>query len=304
MKSFIGKIILFACIILVIDIALGFCFRHLVSHTIGGDTRRLEYICRQTHENLLIFGSSRCVHHYDTNMLEDSLQLTAYNCGKNGNGIILLYGWYSMINKRYQPKAIIYDVMPNYDLLQTDNMTYLPGLRYYYDEPGIDSIFWTVAPNERYKMMLQSYRYNSQCLQIIMDNIKPMRKDEKGYRPLTGSMTYEPQILSTKEDVTYQYDPLKLYYLERLIKDCQAAHTQLIFMASPLYRETNDAALTPIKELCRRYDLPFISHYTDSTFNNNRSYFKDSGHMNQKGATAYTQAIIQELRHILAQGGK
>ena len=68
---------------------------------------------------------------------------------------------------------IVYDVMPNFDLWKGDNMAYLPGLRYYYGEPAVDSIFWSVDKNERFKMMVQSYRFNSQFLQIMMDNIKP-----------------------------------------------------------------------------------------------------------------------------------
>lgn len=179
-------------------------------------------------------------------------------------------------------------------------MTYLPGLRYWYNEyPEIDSIFWSVAPNERYKMRLTSYRYNSQFLQLIMDNIKPLQQDAKGYRPLQGEMLYEPSATSGNEK-EYVYDTLKLYYLERLVQDCRHSGTKLIFAASPLYKNANDAHIfAPIKKLCTNYGIAFINHYNDTTFNNEKSYFKDRVHMNQKGAEAYTQAIIKELRHYL-----
>ena len=184
MRQLVAKIILFLVILFLVDTALGICFQTLVDSAKGGETRRVNYICKQTSEDLLIFGSSRALHHYDPLLLEDSLQMSCYNCGKDGNGIILLYGWFKMIQQRYHPQMIVYDVMPNFDLWKGDNMAYLPGLRYYYGEPAVDSIFWSVDKNERFKMMVQSYRFNSQFLQIMMDNIKPLRKNINGYVPL------------------------------------------------------------------------------------------------------------------------
>ena len=302
MKKFLVKTVLFAVIVLAIDAALGTVFRYLVPRAKGGDTGRIEYICHRTSEDLLIFGSSRAIHHYDPFLLEDSLNLSCYNCGKDGNGIILLYGWYKMIQERYAPACILYEVTPSFDLLESDNMTYLPNLRYYYGQhPTVDSIFWAVAPNERYKMPFNSYRFNSQFIQLVMDNIKPLRQDAKGYRPLQGEMQYEP-IQKDKETQSYAYDSLKLYYLERLVQDCKTSGTQLIFTASPLYKSTDARVFTPIEDLCARYKIPFINHYADPVFNEEKSYFKDSGHLNQRGAEAYTKSIIQEVRPLMPTG--
>ena len=296
MKLFIGKNLLFLAIMWIADAALGTFFKPLVPRAKGGDTKRIEYICHHTSEELLVFGSSRAIHHYDPTILEDSLQLTAYNCGRNGNGIVLLYGWYKLMQKRYQPKYIVYDVMPSFDLLEGDNMTFLPCMRYYYDESPIDSIFWSVDANERYKMLSNAYRYNSQFLQLMMDNVKPLQEDIKGYRPLQGTMNYEPQTKASPLAKTYSYDPLKLYYLEQLIKDCRAAGTQLIFAVSPLYKNTDAAVFAPLYDLCQRYNLPLINHYTDEAFNRKKSYFRDSAHMNQEGATTYTRTLVTELK--------
>ena len=77
MKKFLVKTALFIILVLVIDAALGAGFRYLVPHAKGGDTGRIEYICHRTSEDLLIFGSSRAVHHYDPFLLEDSLYCRA-----------------------------------------------------------------------------------------------------------------------------------------------------------------------------------------------------------------------------------
>ena len=297
MKRFIVKTIALLIVILVVDAGLGVIFQHMVKTAKGGETGRMEYICHKTNEDLLIFGSSRAAHHYDPRILEDSLHMTCYNCGKDGNGIILLYGWYKILKKHYQPRVILYDIEPSYDLLEGDNSRFLSGLRYYYDESPIDSIFWKVEENEQYKMMLSSYRFNSQFLQLAMDNIEPLQKDFKGYRPLYGEMSYEA---TTRQNICgkYRYDSLKLYYLERFIVDCKESGTQLIFATSPQYKNTSSAVLTPIKNLCRRYDVPFIDHYTDDAFNQNKKYFRDSAHLNEKGATNYTLTIAKEIKRL------
>lgn len=297
MKRFILRTSVLLLIIVVVDIVLGAMFQGLVKSAKGGDTGRMEYICHKTNEQLLVFGSSRAMYHYDPEILEDSLGLTCYNCGKEGNGIILLYGRYRLMKKHYQPCVILYDVEPGFDLQEGDNSRFLASLRYYYHETPIDSIFWSVDKNERYKMSLASYRFNTQFLQLIMDNVMPMRQDTKGYRPLQGEMTYEPV---EREALTeYKYDPLKLFYLERFIVDCKNSGTKLIFAVSPKYKNASSDVLQPLKKLCQRYNLPLIDHYSDETFNLERSYFKESEHMNERGATAYTQLLVKELRPLI-----
>ena len=67
-------------------------------------------------------------------------------------------------------------------------------------------------------------------------------------------------------------------------------------MASPQYKNTDASAFKPLMELCQRYHVPFINHYTDTTFNNKREYFIDSAHLNSEGAAKYTLAVIKDLK--------
>lgn len=164
MKKFISKVILFLIGLVILDQLVGIGARYLVGHAKGGDTGLNNYICNQMEEECIIFGSSRGMHHYDPNIITDSLDMSCWNCSLDGNGIILMYGRYKMLSARYTPKMLIYDVQTSFDLLEGDNHKYLGGLRYYYDRQGIDSIFWNVDKTERFKMMSNCYRYNSQWL--------------------------------------------------------------------------------------------------------------------------------------------
>ena len=299
MKKFIVGIAVFILIVFVIDTAVGGIFSYLVTTAKGGDIGRAEYVCHKTSEDILVFGSSRATHHYNPVIIEDSLGMSVYNCGKDGNGIILLYGWYQVLKDHYNPRVILYDITPGFDLLENDNMKYLPNLRFFYNEASVDSILWSVDRTERYKMQVKSYRYNSTFLQILVDNIKPMLSDVKGYRPLYGEMDYEPAVSEVRGN--YKYDSLKFYYLERLINDCKSAGTRLIFSVSPMYRNSDDEVLAPLFALCQQYDIPLLNHYVDANFNSKKQYFKDRVHLNESGADLYTKTVAGELKSILAE---
>ncbi len=284
-------------IVVTLDIVVGIVGVTLVNHAKGGDTKRKTYISNDVDANILIFGSSRAAHHYDPAVLEDSLELSAYNCGFDGNGIICAYGYIKMIEKRYHPKVIIYEVTPGFDLLVGDNHKYLGQLRYFYDRGDIPDIFCNVDKKERYKMVSNMYRFNSALPQLVMDNLHPLRSDNKGYRPLNdGKEVHEPKENLDKE--CYEYDSLKLYYIERLINDCTGT-TTLVFTISPLYTNTSDGVLAPIQSLCAKYGVPLINHYTDSAFNNHQEYFNDASHLNVHGATEYSKVVAAEIKTLL-----
>ena len=83
------------------------------------------FISDEVDANILIFGSSRAAHHYVPSILSDSLDMSCYNCGLDGNGIIYGYGKLKTITARYYPKIVILDIQPTFDLFTNDNCKYL-----------------------------------------------------------------------------------------------------------------------------------------------------------------------------------
>ncbi len=299
MKKFLFKILLLSIIIFVTDKSIGCIFKFLQHHSKGGDTGRMEYIANNMNEDILIFGSSRAIHHYDPRIIADSLLESCYNCGRDGNGIIFSYGMYQLFKDRYTPKVIIYDIMDEYDLLKNDNEKYLDWLRYYYNKSEIDSIFITVNSNEKYKMISQMRRYNYKFLQIISDYIHPQQFDIKGYRPLDGTIKYEPKEINKESNEPIQYDDLKFKYFKSLIKECKRKGTKLIFMVSPKYKGNEKQSYEAIIQLAKNENVPFFYHYNDDEISSNKNYFEDSMHMNKYGAEKYTKKIIKEIKPYL-----
>ena len=273
---------------------MGCIGRYFQAHAKGGATARNEYICKKMSEDIVVFGSSRCVHHYVPALIEDSLHLSCYNAGTDGNGIILLYAKWKMLSARYTPKMIIYDVNEEFDLMPGDNTRYLGDMRPYYSMEGVDSIMWSVDCNERYKMCSQMYRYNSIWLQMLSDNIKPLSSDEKGFVAVNRVMDYDSGEHSSP--VVTEYDNLKLFYLKKLVSDCKRDGVKLLFCLSPMYKSRNSDIFKPIFEICAENDIPVIDYYSNHDFTTKRDFFYDSVHMNKKGAFAFTKSLIGNLK--------
>ena len=295
MRSFVLRLMVFFALIFAFDQLAGMVMTYINNHTVKGDYGRNNYICTQTHQDILVFGSSRAIHHYDPKIIEGKTGMTCYNCGEDGMGIICSYGRYSMIKRRYNPKLIIYDIEVAYDVLIDDNTRYLGFLRPYYNEPGIDSIFYKVNSNEKYKMISNIYRYNSRWLDILAQycSKSTLLAKDYTYSPLREILDYEPEKYVFSKDI--DCDSLKLYYLERLIKDCKANGTKLVFAISPVYGESHNRLLQPFVNICENYQIPLFDHFGDEMFTKNRDVFKDKRHLNSSGAKQYSGIIADEI---------
>lgn len=294
MKKFLLKVGVFFLVVLMFDILSGKVFSYLVSHAKGGDNGRNNYICNKTDEEILIFGSSRAIHHYNPVIISDSSGMSCYNCGQSGNGVILNYGRYQLICQRYHPKVLIYDVMPSFDLFVGDNHQYLGYLRPYYDREGIFEVFESVDDTEKYKMMSQMYRYNSRFVQVISDYIHPLQSDGiKGFRPSHEEMD-TMKISKRNKEKAPVYDSLKLKYVNKLVDESK--DTKVIFVVSPYWDGMDTTSLIPIKTLCKSRTIKFIDYSNNPKYVHHNEYFKDGVHLNARGADEFSRDIIQELK--------
>lgn len=97
MRNFLIKSAIFLALCSLLDFGLGKIFGYLTVHATGGYTKRDNFISDEVDANILIFGSSRAAHHYVPSILSDSLGMSCYNCGLDGNGIIYGYNDYGPI---------------------------------------------------------------------------------------------------------------------------------------------------------------------------------------------------------------
>lgn len=295
MKKYLIKIIILFAIIVFLDNIFGIAMNYVVNHIQVGGQGRDNYICNMANEDILIFGSSRAVHHYNATMFEDSLGLSCYNCGDDGNGIILSFGRLTMAKERHQPKIIIQDVATSFDLLINDNHQYLGWLKARYERTGIPVIFDDIDKTERYKMLCQMYRYNTKFLQNIFVYFTKISTDTgiKGFRPINAD--FDPMKVSkASKSEKYEFDDLKIAYINKFIDLSKGS--QLFFVISPIWYGMDTAKVAPLKSICQKRNIPFLDFSNDPKYVQRNEYFKDGTHLNARGADEFTKDLILELR--------
>lgn len=146
-------------------------------------------------------------------------------------------------------------------------------------------------------MKSNMYKINSKLIQLLTENLVERNITVKGYLPMDKEMQQEPAI--REAGLPTAIDELKEHYLIKFVQLCKRKGINLVFYASPSYRKTLDYQFDYIKELSDREGIRFVNHYCDTSFVQNRNYFYDSVHMNQRGATAYSNVVAAELRDSL-----
>lgn len=297
MKHFLYKVALFVIFVIIFDCIVGNTSEYLRSHAKGGSTANNYYIAESLEDDIVILGSSRATHHYIPDIIEDSLGLSCYNCGEEGNGIILAYGRYKMITDHHTPKLIIYEVTPEYDWMICDNSKFTRYLKPYchYDEI-YDLVISCSEKNEKYKLCSKMYRNNSSLLTYAVDNVV-YRDNMKGYSPLYGIMNGS-QNNSDAVESTFELDYFKLALLNNMMADAKSLGIQMLFVVSPYYYKITPDNYYPIISLCERNSVVFLDLSNIDGITGNMEVFNDAGHLNHKGATAYTIYLSNILNQI------
>jgi len=296
MKKFLINIAIFFAIVAVVDFSLGKVFHYLQWNVTGGRTGNEYYACKQSNEDILIMGSSRAAHHYDPQMISDSLGMSCFNAGEEGNGIIMQYGRWKMISERYAPKLIIYDIFSLYDAEINDNMAYVDRLKPYCDDREVKRYVSSVFPLEKFKLFSQMYCYNYKFFEILSD-CRITRQKGNGYTPLNGRIlkAVEERPIIKREEL--ESDEVKVAYLMKLIHEAAEKGTKIVFVISPSWHggHYKKSAYTDINNLAEKYSIPLYS-FIDSPICDNPDYFKDSSHLNSKGASIFTSQLVSMLK--------
>lgn len=292
-------ILLFFVIVAVVDVSVGAFGRFLQGHAKGGSTRQFDDLVMKDRHEVLILGSSRAHHHYDTPFLSDTLGVDVYNAGFDGNGVVLADGVLEMVLGRYKPKLVLFDIEPAFDVNVYDkdnhHTRYIKNLKPYYREKGVSEIIKDVSVEEWRKVQSGLIRYNTEILGMLVDNVMDRGLERSGFQPLSGKMVKEPEPKAQKDNVL---DSFKLAYIEKLIRLCQENEVPLMLVGSPKYGQKNSEALRPVKEIADRYGVRFLDYYAEPTFMAHKEWFKEPMHLNSEGARVFSKMIVQEISEL------
>ena len=130
----------------------------------------------------------------------------------------------------------------------------------------------------------------------MVDYIISRPMDAKGYSPMRGEMKKEPEKKERAEALTI--DSLKLFYMNKFVKDLTERKIPLLVVVSPKYGAENSNELQPIKDICENYDVPFWDYYTDSEFMKHKEWFKEPMHLNDEGAEMFTRRLSENIGYV------
>jgi hypothetical protein len=300
------KILAFIFLIASIDQVVGLILRKLYFHQRTGENYAMTYVYKNCTADILIFGSSRAQHHYDTRILSDRLKMSCYNAGiDGGHSILLPYAQIKVITKRYSPKIIILEFDPDNIVRYAGDYDRLSVLLPYYKEyPELRPLILLRGPYEREKLLSAIYPFNSNIINIIRYNTNThaaRRKDFEGYIQLESSMNIG--MLKKEPGIETQsvLDTNMINALKNIISLCKEKNITLLIINSPIYHTVSGGKT--FTTLAAKLSLEIIHHEKvnyhdfsfDSTFAGHMEWFKDFGHLNDNGAKIFTNLVIDSV---------
>ena len=245
--------------------------------------------------DVLILGPSTANHHYDCRIIEDSLGLTCYNAGRDGQNIIydamVLEGFLT----RCTPKMVVVDV--THSTLSDTWMSSLNDFNCYYGflKPIDDIIDSIGSPVNRMKRLSNIYRYNKTWEWLLNAKIAKEVKDLDGYRPMPVNKS-DANFHATVGRSMFKMDKRCRSYLDKIIRICSSNHIQLVFVNSPSLSIDKGNFDVDMRTFFSQNALTYLSWNGDTTYTNHPDLFYDMTHLNEKGAMAFTKDFVGKLK--------
>ena len=247
--------------------------------------------------DVLILGPSTANHHYDCRIIEDSLGMTCFNAGRDGQNIIydamVLEGFLT----RCTPKLVVVDV--THSTLSDTWMSSLNDFNCYYGflqpiDDIIDSIGGTL---DRFKRLSNIYRYNKTWEWLLNARFAKTAEDLDGYRPL--EVKEIKGLKSTNESSQFLMAEECRHYLDKIIDICKEKNVKILFAISPTLVIDNGNFAKDVNDVLHGKGFELMNWNGDTTYTNHPELFYDKTHLNAKGAAAFTKEFVGKVKDVL-----
>lgn len=314
MKRFVRTTLLFALPIALLAWPLDRFLSHHLSRSHGyagefevmNDIRSGRAAC-----DMAILGSSRAWVHIDPAILQDSLDLTAYNLGLDGLSFQVQHWRYQQF-ARYNPP-------PKYVMLSVEAYSLEPDTQLYNAEQFLpymlfDRTLWQatqsastftcwdhIVPLLRYTGRRSAVRSALKAFLFGEDTV-PFRK--RGYRPMDRSWTTDlEQAMADRPTLQVRMDSSLVRSFANFIAARKAEGIQVVLVYSPEYIEgqryiTNRAAcVARMQRIAQEQAVPFLD-YSDHPISHDRANFYNASHLNQFGSASFTRLLAHDLHQL------
>ncbi len=194
--------------------------------------------------NFIVVGMSTAEHNYNIAILEDSLQMSGYNCGSDGRN--LFYDYMVVKNAiihNNELKLVIVDV--NYYSLTSVTKDRINSVYpFYWKNPIVRGVIRDLQGSKMDILMLSSLYQMNSGLQNVWRLYHPLiSKEYKGFTPYPYMDS--AVNLTNKDSQTEELfvDELASQYLEKIIDECQANNIPVVLVTSPNLDNKKDVQL-------------------------------------------------------------
>jgi len=248
--KFFRTVLILLVTLIVFDQMVGLALHWMYFHAKSGPFAETTYTFTKMNSDGIILGSSRGRRNYNPNILADSLGISVYNAGHDGQTIFYEQAIIRMAMARYTPKLVVLDLNPeemyykdvHYDRLnvlapyykdysEVRSIYLLKGIRDgtaegddFFVKPGKiaddswNNFWFRLHSMEAWVLPLNTERYKmfsaiypyNSTLLDILTALFKNRKSESGFKPLKGKITQEKADELIRENAKLRNTPGKV----------------------------------------------------------------------------------------------
>ena len=270
-----------------------------------GDTGKTYFSLYDVESPIVVVGSSRASHHYVTQIIEDTLGMSAYNVARDGCFFSYNCCVVNSILDRYSPELIIWENGTEYLFNGFDDP--LENLYPYYKRnKWVTSAIQEELPWTEYvRLSSRIYQYNSVMHRILMRYLRRNAfydETEKGYMPLQPKLLKKALELKPTECEYKELSSTKIERFRATLSRAQEKGVKVVVVDSPMYRlcDVNNESAVEMRKICRMYGTLFLNNSQLPEFINHPEYFNDATHMNSIGSIPYTKYVLRQIKEYLS----
>ncbi len=301
MKKLMVFIVTCMALVVLADFVFGaFCNWYVKNKSLPGDYESVDYLIKRSNDDVVILGSSIALNSLMPTIIEDSLGMSCYNGGANGQALPFYDSMIECLLTRYKPKMIILGMRPSE--LEGSGV----GGRYnflvpYYDKGYhmIDSCLESKDRYEPYLLKSNLYRYNTIWWRILLYHfITPGEPGEKGF-VAKGIPSVFPTLYDN--EVNGNITKSRMDEFINMAERCRKNGVKLVVYFPPQYYKFNRNSTTIqfVEKYCQEHNIPCFDDSQNPDFLNHKEWFYDNVHLNKDGAPIYTKIFMDNLRQAL-----
>lgn len=310
LKIFLKNLALFIVLLILCDRLIGFALEKSYFSLKVGQFAQTTYTLDKAAPDILVFGSSRALHHYSSEILSSKLQKSIYNAGSDGQFLPYYCAAQEVILQRKIPKVIILDV--NIWELGPNESKYIKLaslLPYVSEHPLLKKYTSEISDFENLKFISKTYPYNSTLLISTYDHLfsNKLPEDDRGYFPLVRTIPknqfqeYKEQQRIYNQKRAKQHikiDEKAMVYYRKFLQRCKDLNIKTYVIISPtLLKEPKSKEKILLEIIAKDYpNVTFLDYSHDVNYNNQYQLFADDFHLNNFGAEKFSKELADKIK--------